>query len=84
MLFFSKRASLDFLNRFSPENPSVDFQNIDGLFGAIIAEGKATYHELRTVYTLEDALLIYEVIAVTRVNEYLAAKEAQKQAKQRN
>jgi hypothetical protein len=56
----------------------VDFQNIDGFLGAIIAEGKATLNELKTVYTLEDAFLMWEVIAVTRHNEYLAAKHAMK------
>lgn len=36
----------------------------------------ATLHELRTIYTLEDALNMFEAIMVNRSNEYLAAKAA--------
>ena len=57
----------------------MDYQNIDGLFGAIIAEGKATLNELKTIYTLEEALDLFEVIAVTRYNEHLAMEHAKKQ-----
>jgi hypothetical protein len=58
----------------------VDYQNIDGLFGAIISEGKATLHELRTIYTLEDAFILWETIAVPKFNEWLAAKAAKKES----
>jgi hypothetical protein len=61
----------------------VDFQNIDGFIGAIVADGKATLNELKTIYTLEDAFLMWEVIAVTRYNEYLAMEHAKKQQKGR-
>ena len=79
MLFFSKWASLDFLKRYRPEIAYVDFQNIDHFIGAIVANGKATLHELKTIYSLEDAFLMWEVIAVTRYNEYLAVQHANKQ-----
>jgi hypothetical protein len=61
----------------------VDFQNIDGFIGAVIAEGKATLHELRTIYTLEDALDMWEIIAVTRYNEQLAMEHAEKEARKK-
>ena len=77
--FFSERASIDFLKRYRPESTSVDFQNVDSFIGAIIADGKATLNELRTIYTLEDALNMWEVIAITRYNEYLAMEHAKKQ-----
>lgn len=83
LYFFSERGALDFLRRYRPESPSVDFQNIDGFIGAIVADGKATLHELKTIYTLEDAFLMWEVIAVTRYNEYLAMEHAKKQQKGR-
>ena len=83
MQFFSERAGLDFLKRFRPESPSVDFKNIDGFIGAIVADGKATLNELKTIYSLEDAFLMWEVIAVTRYNEYLAIEHAKKQTKGR-
>jgi hypothetical protein len=56
----------------------VDFQNIDGLIGTIIAGGKASLHELRTIYTLEDGFLLYESIVIPRYNEWLAAQDADK------
>jgi hypothetical protein len=46
------------------------------MFGTIIQYGKATLRELNTVYTLEDAFDLFEVIAVNAMNEYLAFKEA--------
>jgi hypothetical protein len=59
----------------------MDFQNIDGFIGAIVADGKATLHELKTVYTLEDAFLMWEVIAVTRYNEHLAIEHSKRGVK---
>ena len=59
----------------------MDFKNIDRLIGAIIANKQATLNELKTVYSLEDAYLIWEAIAVTRYNEYLAAKHAASERK---
>lgn len=46
--------------------------------GTIIEAQKATLNELRTVYTLEDAFLMWEVIAINRYNEYKAMQKAQK------
>jgi hypothetical protein len=57
----------------------MDYKNTDGFISAIIADGKATLHELRTIYTLEDALDMWEIIAITRYNEYLAMEHAKKQ-----
>ena len=54
----------------------MDFPNVDGLIGAVVAEGKATLNELRTVYDLEDLLDLYEVIVTGRYNEYLAMEQA--------
>jgi hypothetical protein len=51
------------------------------LIGSLIAEGKATLHELNTVYTLEDAIDIYEAVATMKFNEYTASKYAQDQTK---
>src|SRR6478736_4422745 len=76
--FFRERASLDFLRRVRQESPSVDFQNVDGFLGAILAEDKATLNELRTIYDLEDAFDLWEVIMVTRYNEHLAIEHAKR------
>lgn len=78
MLFFRQRERLKFLGRFASEAPHVDFVNVDGFIGTIIAERYATLRELTTVYSLEDAFDIWETIAVTNMNRYLAMKHAQK------
>lgn len=54
----------------------MDFQNVDGLCGSIVAANKATLRELMTVYTLEEAFILWEIIAVTKHNEYLAYEHA--------
>jgi hypothetical protein len=59
----------------------MDYKNVDGFVAAIIADGKATLNELRTIYTLEDAFLMWEVIAISRYNEYLAVEHAKRQSK---
>ena len=51
---------------------------MDGLVGAIVSAKVATLAELRTIYTLEDAFLLWESIAVPRYNEYLAVEHANK------
>ncbi|MBJ9336140.1 hypothetical protein L2109_07085 [Citrobacter portucalensis] len=61
-------------------DPSVDYQNVDGFIGAIVAEGRATLYELKTVYSLEDAFTLWETNAVPRYNEYLATKHAQQKS----
>lgn len=54
---------------------------MDGLIGAIISSGKATLHELKSIYSLEDAIDMWEIIVTVRHNEYLAMKHAEKQSK---
>lgn len=44
-----------------------------------MANKMATLHELATVYTLEDAYDLYEILAVTKYNEYLAIEDAKQQ-----
>ncbi|MEE1227264.1 MAG: hypothetical protein UHM08_09205 [Bacteroidales bacterium] len=41
----------------------------------------ATLYELKTVYTLEDAMIMYESWAVPKYNEYMANKQALKKVK---
>ena len=54
---------------------------MDGFIGSIIADGKATLNELKTIYSLEDAFTMYEIIAVTKYNEFLAIEHAKKKSK---
>lgn len=44
----------------------------------LISKGKCTLHELRTVYSMEDALAIWEATYVPIYNENLAREEALK------
>lgn len=57
------------------------YRNIDPLIGAIISSGKATLRELKTVYTLEDAHDIFEIIAIDNYNKYLAYEYQEKKIK---
>lgn len=48
--------------------------------GQLVSEKVATLHELKTVYTLEDAHLMYEALYVKGQNEWLANERAMKKA----
>lgn len=56
-----------------------NYQNIDGFIGAIVNSGKATLQELKTVYTLEDAMNIWEAIMIPRYNDFAAQQKAQRE-----
>lgn len=77
VLFFQE-GRLEFLRRYRPEITCVDYKNIDGFIGAIVESGKATLHELKTIYSLEDAFDMWEIIIVNRYNEYLAVENQKK------
>jgi len=47
---------------------------------AIISNGKATLHELKTIYTIEDAYTLWEIIAVCKYNEFVAIENSKKAA----
>lgn len=56
----------------------MDFPNVDGFIGFLLGSDRVTLHELRTVYTLEDAMDMWEVLVTNRFNEWLAYEEARK------
>lgn len=66
-----------------PEYDAISFEIVDAWIGAIISADKATLHELKTIYTLEDAMMMLEVIMVTRYNEYLSYKHSQSKMRNR-
>jgi len=49
----------------------------------LISKGKATLHELRTIYDYEDALDMWEVVIVDAINEMRAHKHAEREAKKK-
>lgn len=81
LFFFQRRASLKLPRWTRPESRSVDFPNVDQFIGTIVANRQATLHELNTIYTLEDAHDLFEIIAVTRYNEFLAVEDANKKGR---
>lgn len=50
--------------------PTKDYVNIGSLIGTLIASRVATLYELQTIYSLEDAMDMYEAIAVPKYNEW--------------
>ena len=81
MLFFSKRQGLGFLRECDVPCQIRSYPNVDQFIGEIVASGKATLKELKTVYTLEDAYDLYEIIAVNKYNEWKLMEYYSKQAK---
>lgn len=55
-----------------------EYQNIPSLFGTIISNRLATLSELRTIYSLEDALNIYEALAIPKYNEWREMEAAKR------
>lgn len=53
------------------------------MFAAIISKRFATLYELQTVYSLEDALDMYEIIAVNGYNEAVYSEAAKRIAEAR-
>jgi hypothetical protein len=47
----------------------VNYANICGILGTLISNKLATLNELQTVYGLEDAYLLYEILSVNSYNE---------------
>ena len=76
--FFSQWQSLNFPRVDSGEIAFLDYKNIDPFIGSLISSGKATLKELKESYSLEDAYILWEVITVTKYNEFLAIEEANK------
>lgn len=60
-----------------------EYQNIPPLIGILIAQHLATLAELRTVYSLKDALDIYEAFMIPQYNQYIACERLQKNRKQK-
>lgn len=52
----------------------VNYGNICGILGELITSRLATLDELQTVYGLEDAYLLYEIIRVNNYNERIFIK----------
>lgn len=46
------------------------YQNIHPVIGLLIANRIATLHELKTIYSMEDAMDMYEAFVIPKFNEW--------------
>lgn len=46
------------------------YPNIPPILGVIISKGKATLKELQEFYSLEDAVLLFDILQIDAYNEY--------------
>ena len=60
-----------------------DYLNVDDLIGVLISNKLATLYELKTVYSVEDAMYMYEAYIVPKYNEYLQNTQAMKKVKKK-
>jgi hypothetical protein len=69
--FFVRRKSPDFGIRAPLKSPYglAEYENVPTLIGALVSAKLATLHELQTVYGLEDAYNLLEILLVDRHNE---------------
>ncbi len=49
--------------------------------GFIVFKGLSSLHELQTIYTLEDALDLYEIATVHAYNEWVTIEDSKKNAR---
>lgn len=49
---------------------AIECKHVDSLFSTLISNNIATYLELKTVYSLEDAFKLLEVLTVSKINEF--------------
>ena len=56
----------------------IEYPTVPGMIAVIITRRLATLHELQTVYSIDDAVDLYEIAAVNNYNEWRSAEEAKK------
>lgn len=57
-----------------------DYPNVPKTIGAVLSCRVATYHELQSVYSLEDVYDMLEVVAVDAQNRTIIARHANREA----
>ena len=57
------------------------YPNIPALFGFLISQKVATLNELRTVYSFEDAMYMYEAVMIPKYNEWRETKAQENRVK---
>lgn len=55
-----------------------DYQNVPPLLAFLVSQKVCTLYELKTIYTFEDALWMYEAVMIPRYNEWKEMEKSQK------
>ncbi len=55
-----------------------DYPNVPGVIGQVISCGRATLHELQTVYSLEDVYDLLEIVMVDAHNARIVRADDEK------
>ena len=56
----------------------IEYPTVSSLVGVIVSRRLATLYELQTVYSLDDAVDLYEIAAVNNYNEWRASEEVRR------
>lgn len=63
--------------------PSIHAANLPAVFSEILLEGLCTLQDLQEKYNYDDALNLFEILAVRRINETVANEYSKRQAARR-
>ena len=61
----------------------LQYPNMPQILGTVISHGKATLHELDTVYGLEDVYLMLDIIKVDAQNRHVVNQYFEREARQK-
>ena len=81
--FFGRRLPLDLGQGGFDDEPDPGYRgyvNLPQIVGTVISAGRATLHEMQTVYSLEDAYNLLEIVQIDDYNASLARKVAEAKA----
>ena len=56
----------------------MEFANVSNLVGVLVGRRLATLHQLQTVYSLEDALNLLEIVSVQNYNDWALNEESKR------
>lgn len=58
-----------------------EYQNIHPVIGVLVANRIATLNELKTIYSMEDAMDMYEAFIIPKYNEWREMQSAKNKAR---
>ena len=78
--FFFGRREVDIANDVSFVGYGLaDYVNVPAIIGAAVSSGKATLHELDTIYSLEDVYDMLEIATIDAHNRRIMIERANKE-----